>query len=137
VTDTYVRCACGAVQVQLAGEPMVQYFCHCDDCQTVHGKANPVALYPVSAATVTHGETDALTLKTTPRTRCSRCGTFLFAEVPGHPVRGLNAELLPLGRFKPQFHVHCRYAATPIEDDLPHYKDTPTSFRGSGELMSW
>jgi hypothetical protein len=24
-----------------------------------------------------------------------------------------------------------------IKDDLPHYKDTPAKFRGSGELMLW
>jgi hypothetical protein len=76
--------------VQLTGEPMAQYVCHCDDCQAVHGKAYPVALYPASAVAVTRGETGAFTLKTTPRTKCSRCGTYIFAEVPGYPFRGVN-----------------------------------------------
>jgi hypothetical protein len=136
VSITYVRCDCGVVEVQLNGEPMAQYVCHCDDCQAVHGKAYPVALYSVSAVAVTRGETSAVTLKTSPRSRCSRCGTFLFAEVPGLPFRGVNGDLLPQGRFKPEFHVQCRYAASPIEDDLPHYKDTPEKFHGSGERMS-
>lgn len=137
MTVTFVRCGCGAVEVQLTGEPTAQYVCHCDDCQAVHGKAFPVALYPASAVAVTRGGTRAFVLKTTPRIRCGRCGTDLFAEVPGQPFRGVNGDLLPAGRFKPEFHVHCRYAAARIEDDLPHYKDTPTKFRGSGEQMSW
>ena len=137
MTSTRVRCACGVVEVQLTGEPMWQYVCHCDDCQAVHGGAYPVALYPASAVVVTRGETSAFTLRTTPRTKCSRCGTYLFAEVPGYPYRGVNGELLPQGRFNAEFHVQCRYAAARIADELPHYKDTPAKFRGSGELMSW
>jgi len=137
MTITHVRCACGVVEVQLTGEPMAQYLCHCDDCQAVHGKAYPVALYPASAVSVMRGETGAFILKTTLRTKCSRCGTFLFAEVPGYPFRGLNGDLLPDGRFNPEFHAHCRYSAARIDDGLPHYKDTPVKFRGSGELMSW
>jgi hypothetical protein len=137
MTITHVRCDCGVVEVQLIGEPMAQYACHCDDCQAVHGKAYPVALYPASAVTVTRGETAVFTLKTSPRTKCSRCGTYLFAEVQGHPFRGVNGDLLPAGRFNPEFHVQCRYAAARIEDNLPHYKDAPVKFRGSGELLPW
>jgi hypothetical protein len=134
---THVRCGCGVVEVQLTGEPMAQYFCHCDDCQAVHGKAYAVALYPASAVAVTRGETGAFTLKTSPRTKCSRCATYLFTEVPGYPFRGVNGDLLPDGRFNPEFHVQCRFAVAPIEDELPHYRDRPAKFRGSGELMSW
>lgn len=137
MTNTHVRCGCGVVEMQLTGEPMAQYVCHCDDCQAVHGKAYSVALYPAVAVAVTRGETRVFKLKTAPRTCCSGCGTHLFAEVPGHPFRGVNGDLLSEGRFNPEFHVHCRYAATRIEDDLPHYKSTPEKFRGSGELMSW
>lgn len=116
---------------------MAQYVCHCDDCQAVHGKPYPVSLYPASAVALMGGETDVFTLKTTPRTKCRRCGTYLFAEVPGYPFRGVNGDLLPEGRFTPEFHVQCRYATTPIEDNLAHFKDTPAKFRGSGELMPW
>jgi hypothetical protein len=98
---------------------MAQYICHCDDCQVVHGKAYAVALYPTSAVAITRGETTAFTLKTSPRTRCSRCATYLFAEAPGNPFRGVNGNLLPDGRFNPEFHVQCRFAAARIEDELP------------------
>jgi hypothetical protein len=137
VTLTHVQCDCGDIDVKLSGEPISQYVCHCDDCQAVHGNAYPVVLYAMSAVSVTRGETSKVILKTSPRTRCNRCGTYLFAEVPGLPFRGVNADLLPQGRFKPEFHVQCRYATAPIEDNLPHYRDTPLQFRGSGERMPW
>jgi hypothetical protein len=132
-----VQCCCGAVEIQLTGKPVMQYFCHCDDCQAVHGRAYPLSLYPASAVSVVRGDTVVFTLRTSPRTKCKRCGTYLFAEVPGYDVRGVNADLLPEGMFNPEFHIQCRYAAVPIQDDLPHYKGIPARFRGSDELMQW
>ena len=132
---TTVQCSCGAVEIQLTGKPVFQYYCHCDDCQSVHGKAFPVSLYPAPAISVVRGDTDVFTLKTCPRTKCKQCGTYLFAEVAG--FGGVNADLLSEGMFNPEFHIQCRYAALPIQDDLPHYKGIPARFRGSDELMQW
>lgn len=83
------------------------------------------------------GETEDTTLKVTPRTRCKRCGTYLFAEVPGYGVRGVNGSLISDGTFIPEFHVQCRFSASPIEDDLPHYQGNPARFYGSDEQMQW
>jgi hypothetical protein len=132
-----LQCDCGAVEMRITGEPIVQYVCHCDDCQSVHGKPFSCALYPGPAVSVERGETDTFTLKTSPRTRCKQCRTYLFAEVPGFGVRGVNADLFPKGLFRPEFHIQCRYATAPIGDDLPHYKGTPARFKGSDELMEW
>jgi hypothetical protein len=134
---TTVQCSCGAVEIRIAAKPILQYICHCDDCQAVHGRGFPCSLYPASAVSTVRGETDVLIRRTSPRTRCKRCGTYLFAEVPGQPVRCLNADLLPEGMFNPEFHSQCRYAPFPIEDDLPHYRGTPARFGGSDELMPW
>lgn len=134
---TTIQCSCRAVELQISEKAILQYVCHCDDCQAVHGKAFACSLYAASAVSVVRGKTEVFTLRTTPRTRCKRCGTYLFAEVPGQPVRGVNADLLPQGMFNPQFHTQCRYAAAPVRDDLPHYKATPSQFGGSDELMQW
>lgn len=131
-----LECSCGAVELKLTGQPLVQYYCHCDDCQAVHGAAYACALYPVGAVAVS-GETRALVLKTSPRTKCSRCGTYLFAEVPGHPVRGVNGALFPVGAFLPEFHMQCKFSKDAIMDELPHFKSLPPRFGGSGELMQW
>ena len=128
MATTYMQCSCGAVAVEVAGEAILQY-----DCQSVHGKAYSCSLYPAQSVAVLSGETAVFTLKTSPRTRCKQCGTFLFAEVPGRPVRGVNGELLPQGMFEPQFHIQCRYAPAPVQDHLPHYRDLPARFGGSDE----
>jgi hypothetical protein len=127
MTITFMRCSCGRVEVQLSDEPMAQYVCHCDDCQAVHGNAYSPARYAVSAVDVTRGELSVLTLKTIARSMCSDCGTFVFAEVPEFPFRGVKGDLLPPGRFNPEFHVQCRFATTRITDSRPHFKDTPAN----------
>lgn len=134
---TTIQCACADVEIHIAGKALVQYICHCDDCQAVHGREYACSLHPASAVSIVRGETEVFTLRTSPRTRCKRCGSYLFAEVPGHPVRGINADLLTAELFKPEFHIQCQYAAAPIADDLPHFKATPARFGGSDELMQW
>lgn len=104
-----VNCTCGAVEMTVTGEPLIQYVCHCDDCQAVHGQAYACSLHPAIAVVVVRGETDVFILRAAPRTKCRRCGTFLFAEVPGYDVR----------------------------DPLPHYKGIPARFNGCDDLMPW
>ena len=38
---TKVQCRCGAVEIEITAKPIVQFFCHCDDCQAVHGAPTP------------------------------------------------------------------------------------------------
>ena len=43
-------CRCGAVEIEITGEPIAQFYCHCDDCQIVHGSAYvPESVYPAGA----------------------------------------------------------------------------------------
>lgn len=135
---TEVKCLCGAVTLQLEGDPVAQFYCHCDDCQAVHGAAYaPRAMYPAQAVTVTRGDVATWALKTTARTHCARCGTQLFADVASYGVRGVNAYLLPKGAFKPEFHIQCQFAVLPIQDRLPHFKSLPARFGGCDETVAW
>ena len=44
---TKIQCRCGAIEVEITAEPIVQFYCHCDDCQAVHGGAYaPESVYP-------------------------------------------------------------------------------------------
>ncbi len=133
-----IQCLCGAVRVELTGEPIAQFFCHCDDCQAVHGAAYlPVAMYPADAIKVTSGTPRAWKLRATPRVTCPECGTRIFAEVPQINVRGVSASLLPKGRFQPAFHMQCQFAVRPLHDDLPHFKAFPARFGGADETVDW
>ena len=45
-----VQCRCGVAEIEITAEPIVQFFCHCDDCHAVHGGAYaPESVYPASA----------------------------------------------------------------------------------------
>lgn len=135
---TDISCLCGAIQVRISGEPVEQFYCHCDDCPAVSGGAYVgVAIYPSDAVAVMQGEPKAWTYKTLPRKLCATCGTRLLGEVPAFDQRGVMANLLPPGTFKPKFHINCRYAVLPVKDDLPHYKAFPARFGGSDETVAW
>ncbi len=133
-----VACRCGAVQLELTGEPIVQFYCHCDDCQALHGAAYvPESVYPASAVRILRGNPNTWTLKRNPRALCGICGTRLFIDVAALNIRGVNGYLLPPGLFKASFHMQCRFAVMPVKDDLPHYKSRPARFGGSDETVDW
>jgi hypothetical protein len=135
---TTIECRCGAVAIEISSEPIVQFFCHCDDCQAVHGAAYaPESVYPADAVKVLRGEPSTWRLKRNPRYTCRECGTRLFIDVLAIGLRGVNGYLLPSGRFQPQFHMQCQFAARPIVDDLPHFKSRPARFGGSDETVAW
>jgi hypothetical protein len=139
VTDvTKIECRCGAVEIEIAGEPLAQFFCHCDDCQAVHGGAYaPESAYRADSVRVTRGEPLTWKLKRNPRYTCPACGTRLFIDVLGLNIRGVNGFLLPRERFQPQFHMQCQFAVRAIVDELPHYKSRPARFGGSDDTVDW
>ncbi|WP_204315798.1 GFA family protein, partial [Klebsiella pneumoniae] len=48
-----IQCPCGAVHMRINGEPIAQFWCHCADCQRVHGAAYVAeSLYPADAVEV-------------------------------------------------------------------------------------
>ena len=76
---TKIQCRCGAVEVEITAEPIVQFYCHCDDCQAVHGGAYaPESVYPADAVKVVRGDPTTWRLKRNPRFTCRECGTRLF-----------------------------------------------------------
>jgi hypothetical protein len=132
------QCRCGAIGLKIAGEPAVHLYCHCEDCQSVHGAAYvPAAIYRAEAVEVVRGKPTPIVVKSTERMRCAGCGAYLFAELPSVGMRSVSAYLLPRGQFKPQFHVQCANAVLPVLDDLPHYKAFPASFGGAEEFVAW
>ena len=133
-----IQCRCGAVELELASEPIVQFFCHCDDCQAVHGAAYaPESVYPADMVRIVRGEPRSWTLKRSPRFFCGDCGTRLFIDVLPLKLRGVNGYLIPKEEFRPQFHMQCQFAVRPVDDGLPHFKSRPSRFGGSDETVAW
>src|SRR5688500_14253922 len=137
-TPTTVSCLCGALSLELSGPPLVQLYCHCDDCQAVHAAAYvPAVLYPHAAVRVVAGQPLPWKRNTTLRATCPGCGTRRSAEPPGGRIRSVPACFLPAGRFRPEFHMQCRFALLPVKDTLPHYAREPARLGGSDEQVSW
>jgi hypothetical protein len=135
---TRIQCRCGAIEIELAAAPIAQFFCHCDDCQAMHGAAYvPESVYPAEAVKVVRGTPTSWTLKRNPRFTCPTCGTRLFIDVPARGLRGLNGYLLPPEQFRPALHMHCQFAVRPVKDDLPHYKSLAPQYGGPDETADW
>jgi hypothetical protein len=135
---TQIECLCGEMKLTLEGDPLFSVYCHCRDCQRVHGGAYlPAALYRTSQTHITSGTPLLWKLRTTLRATCPACGTRLFAEPAGLGVRSIPAHLLPPGIFKPAFHMQCQDALVPVRDELPHYRGYPAALGGSDDQMAW
>ncbi len=133
-----IECRCGEVKLEVTGDPLVQLYCHCDDCQAVHGAAYvPESVYRADAVKVVRGNPSAWKLKHNPRVTCTVCGTRLFIDVLALRLRGVNGCLLPPGAFEAAFHMNCKFAVRPVKDDLPHFASRPARFGGSDETVSW
>jgi hypothetical protein len=133
-----IACRCGEVGLEIGAEPIVQFYCHCDDCQAMHGAAYvPESVYPAGAVTVVRGNPVSWTLRRNPRVACPTCATRLFIDVLALGVRGVNGCLLPPGAFVPTFHMQCRFAVRPVVDSLPHYAGRPARFGGADETVDW
>lgn len=136
--DLRARCPCGHAHLKLSSTPIVQLYCHCDDCRAAHAAAYVAsAIYPATAVTVTHGQLHARILKTTPRMACAVCGTHVFSELTDMGLRSVNGFLLPPGSFQPQMHIQCQHAVLPVCDELPHYTAWPPMAGGSAETVDW
>jgi hypothetical protein len=138
VKTLQVECRCGSVQLEVAGPPLAQFYCHCDDCQAMHGAAYvSESVYPADAVRVTRGEPTHWMLKRNPRFACPACATRLFIDVLALRLRGVNGYVLPPGEFEATFHMQCRFARLPVRDGLPHYAGRPARFGGTDEIVDW
>lgn len=78
-----VECDCGAVSLELSGEPKVRGFCHCEDCRDLLKiPYHSVTAWEADKVRVSRGE-ECLNFfqhpsKRMQRAYCSRCGETLF-----------------------------------------------------------
>jgi hypothetical protein len=72
-------CLCGAIRIEIIGEPIRVGICHCLDCRKRQGAIfHSFAIFPRETATIT-GETRAYESKHF----CPTCGSPLFDLWPG------------------------------------------------------
>ncbi len=134
------KCFCGAVTLEVTGEPAAMGYCHCDSCR--HWSAGPVnafTLWPPSSVTVTAGQDNIGTYNKTPnsyRKWCKTCGGHLFTEHPALGLTDVYAAIIPDLDFKPGVHVFYAESVLKIHDGVTKLKDVPKEMGGSGDTLA-
>ena len=85
------ECFCGAVEIEVTGEPNAMGYCHCRSCRSWSGgPVNAFSLWPPDAVKVTKGAQNVATYAKTElsqRKFCRLCGGHLMAA---HPPLGMT-----------------------------------------------
>lgn len=133
------ECFCGAVRVEVSGEPEGMGYCHCTSCRSWSGgPVNAFTLWQPANVRVTKGADDIATFQKTPlseRKYCRKCGGHLMTNHPTLGVVDVFSATLPALDFKPALHINYAETVLPMKDGLPKFKDFPGAFGGSDEQL--
>jgi hypothetical protein len=134
------RCFCGAVEVEVSGEPEGMGYCHCSSCRSWSGgPVNAFSLWKPENVKVTKGAENVATFNKTAlsdRKYCAKCGGHLMTNHPPLGLVDVFAATLPTLAFAPGVHINYAETVLPLKDGLPKLKDVPAEFGGSGEAMA-
>ena len=132
-------CMCGAVELELTGEPPVMAYCHCESCRGwLAAPLHAASLWPATAVRVVRGAEHLGTYQRTPashRKFCTLCGTAVMVDHPGLGMVDVPAGRVPGLDFRPAVHVHYAERVMPVRDGVPKFRDFPKDFGGSGEML--
>ncbi len=132
-------CFCGAVELEVSGQPKVMGFCHCTSCRSWSaGPVNAFTLWEPQAVAVTKGKDQLSTYNKTEnsyRQFCQQCGGHVMTDHPPFGVIDVYAAKIPDLPFEPQVHIHYAEKVLAIRDGLPKFKDLPEEFGGSGATL--
>jgi len=133
------QCACGTVEVEVKGAPVIMGYCHCRDCRDWSAAPiNAFTIWPKDMVTVTKGANNVGTFERTDRsirTWCKTCGGHVLTRHPHMGVIDVYAATIADYPFKPALHVHYQETVLHVKDGLPKMKDLPKDFGGSGETL--
>lgn len=132
-------CFCGAVQIEVTGEPEAMGYCHCRSCRSWSaGPVNAFTLWKPENVKVTKGSEFIGAFKKTAlsdRRFCTKCGGHLMTVHPTFGLTDVFAATIPSVAFKPAVHVNYAETVLPMKDGLPKLKDFPKELGGSGEQV--
>jgi hypothetical protein len=132
-------CMCGAVQLELTGEPGVMAFCHCESCRGwLNAPIHAATLWPAANVKIVKGADKLGLYKRTEashRKFCTSCGTPVLIEHPAIGMIDVPAGHIEGLSYKPGLHVHYGEKVLAVRDGLPKFKDFPKDFGGSGAVL--
>ena len=133
------RCFCGAVEIEVTGQPAAMGYCHCSSCREWSaGPVNAFSLWRPAAVRIPKGATNIGKYQKTEksiRQWCKTCGGHLLTEHPLWSLTDVYVAILPEFPFRPGIHVNYQETILPMNDGLPKQKDIPAEMGGSGELL--
>jgi hypothetical protein len=134
------KCFCGAVEIAVDGAPEAMGYCHCSSCRSWSGgPVNAFSLWQPSAVRITAGAMHVTTFEKTElsqRQYCNQCGGHLMTTHPPLGLVDVFTATIPTLRFEPAVHVNYAETVLPMKDGLPKWKDFPSEFGGTGELIA-
>ncbi|HEV2675985.1 MAG TPA: GFA family protein [Aliidongia sp.] len=134
------RCFCGAVELEVTGEPEAMGYCHCNSCRSWSGgPVNAFSLWKPGAVKVTAGAEHLATYHKTDfshRQYCAKCGGHLMTSHPSVDLVDVFAATIPTLAFAPAVHVNYAETVLRMRDGLPKLKDFPAELGGSGEMLA-
>jgi hypothetical protein len=133
------QCFCGAVEIEVSGEPAAMGYCHCRSCRSWSGgPVNAFSLWDPASVKVTRGQDNLATFTKTPlseRKFCKTCGGHLMTNHPPLKLVDVFTATIPSLKFTPGVHVNYSETVLHMKDGLPKLKDFPKEFGGSGEAV--
>ena len=140
MSESYTgHCFCGAVSIELTGEPNVMGYCHCTDCATWAGAPiNAFSLWAPESVKVTAGAEKLASFAKTEashRKFCSDCGGHVMSEHPALGMVDVYLNVVPDKAHEPTLHIFYAEKTVSVADGLPKYADMPTEFGGSGNTL--
>lgn len=133
------RCFCGAVQIEVSGEPEAMGYCHCASCRSWSaGPVNAFSLWKPERVRVVEGVENLATFSKTAfseRQYCTKCGGHLMTNHPPIGLVDVYAATIPALHFKPGVHINYAETVLPMRDGLPKLKDIPAELGGSGQQI--
>jgi hypothetical protein len=132
-------CFCGAVQIQVTGEPEAMGYCHCGSCRSWSaGPVNAFSLWKPENVRVMEGVEHVATFSKTAfseRQYCKKCGGHVMTNHPPIGLIDVYAATIPALQFKPGLHINYAETVLPMRDGLPKLKDIPAELGGSGQQI--
>jgi hypothetical protein len=132
-------CFCGAVEIEVSGEPEAMGYCHCRSCRFWSAApVNAFSLWKPDAVEVVGGEEHLAVFKkseVSERQYCAKCGGHIMTNHPTFGLIDVYAATIPSLRFIPGVHVNYGETVLPMRDGLPKLKDFPAELGGSGKMV--
>lgn len=133
-------CFCGAVEIEVTGDPEAMGYCHCESCRSWSaGPVNAFTLWKPEAVSVTRGAERIGRFMMTPnsgRQFCTECGGHIMTDHPMMQLIDVYAATIPSLDFRPGLHVNYAETVLPMKDGLPKFRDMPAEAGGSGEMLA-